>query len=505
MPLLTDRYADKIRGVLSCWDRVVLTGTIPEICYADAMARHLGKRGVRLFDFPKYAEPLRDEIRENAERIAREAGLKIDHNRRKDFRKEERIKEIVAQRGDHPGLVHIFSAMESCTSFRPWHDKQSHRTFLKHRKAQCIHYYFYFIDEELGLCYLRVPTWAPFRVQFYFNGHNWLAAQLNTKGVAHRLVDNAFFDIEDFAKAQEIVDRLSVKKVHRRLDRYASLYCPVIAHYSSGYHWSLMQVEYATDVVFHKQSDLQPIYEAMTRTVVHAVKADDVATFLGRKLTGNYQDEVGNDYHIRIQGTRIRHHMGSASIKMYDKLGQILRIETTSNDVGFFKHRRKVEHRDGTSEMKIAPVRKSIYSLPDLADLLGAANRRYLEFVSALDDPTEGIKKVRKLADRARENGRTYRGFNLFSADDLDLMLAISRGEHTITGFQNRQLRSLLGQKNAGQVSRMIKRLRLHGLVKKVAHRYKYYLTRFGRHVVTAALNLREMFVIPALTGENCP
>ena len=190
---------------------------------------------------------------------------------------------------------------------------------------------------------------------------------------------------------------------------------------------------------------------------------------------------------------------------MYDKMGQILRIETTSNDVGFFKHRRKVEHRDGTSEIKIAPVRKSIYSLPDLAGLLGAANRRYLEFVSALDDPTEGVKSVRKLADRARENGRTYRGFNLFSDQDLDLMLAISRGEHTISGFQNRQLRSLLGQKNAGQVSRMIKRLRLHGLVKKVANRYKYYLTRFGRRVVTAALNLREMFVIPALTGENCP
>ena len=107
MPLLTDRCADKIRGVLSCWDRVVVMGTIPDICYADAMARHLAKRGVRLFDFPKYAEPLRDEIRENAERIAREAGLKIDHNRRKDFRKEERIKEIVAQRGDLSGCSSI--------------------------------------------------------------------------------------------------------------------------------------------------------------------------------------------------------------------------------------------------------------------------------------------------------------------------------------------------------------------------------------------------------------
>ena len=109
-----------------------------------------------------------------------------------------------------------------------------------------------------------------------------------------------------------------------------------------------MQVEYATDIVFRRRDDLEPLYEALARTAIHTVKPGDVATFLGRKLTDQFQGEVGNDFHTRIEGTRIKHHMGRASIKMYDKLGVVLRIETTANDVTFFKHRRRVEHRDIT-------------------------------------------------------------------------------------------------------------------------------------------------------------
>ena len=174
------------------------------------------------------------------------------------------------------------------------------------------------IDEQLGLCYLRVPTWCPFRLQFYFNGHNWLARQLHKAGIGYQLLDNAFVRIDDFEAAQPIADGLSIRALHHALDQFARRYCPVVREFSVGYHWSLMQVEYATDIVFRRQCDLAPVYEAITRTAVHTVKAEHVATFLGRKLTGNYRDEIGNDFSTRIEGTRIRHHMGPASIKMYD-------------------------------------------------------------------------------------------------------------------------------------------------------------------------------------------
>jgi hypothetical protein len=185
---------------------------------------------------------------------------------------------------------------------------------------------------------------------------------------------------------------------------------------------------------------------------------------------------------------------------MYDKLGIVLRIETTANDVSFFKHRRKVVHKDGSSSMKVAPMRKTIYSLPVLRELMGAANRRYLEFISALDDPTSGLKDLLKISKRVRDaHQRSHRGFNLFDGQDLGLFEAIVAGELTISGFQNRHLRAMLPGKNSGQISRLLKSLRLHGLIMKRGKTYKYYLTKLGRRVVTTALKLRRLYVIPAL------
>lgn len=500
MNTFVERHAETIRGVLSCFDRVVITGTLPDLCHAGAMAQYLGARDIRLFDYPRWAEPFRDELRAHAERLAQESRLTIEFIRRgKDFRKEERIKRLVAQRGEHPGLVHIFSAMEPCPSFRPWHDKRTGKTSLKSTEAQCLHYYFYFIHPALGLCYLRVPTWAPFRLQFYCNGHHVLARQLDRAGIAYTLLDNAFVDMADWARAQTLADAWDVRRLHRQLDRLAATYCPVLRHFPAGVHWSLMQVEYATDVVFARQAEFQPLYEALTHTAIHAVKPAHVATFLGRRLTGAYQDEVGNDFSTRIEGTRIKHHMGWAAIKLYDKFGLIARVECTANDVTFFPHQRTVEHRDGTSEFKLAPVRKSIYSLPVLRDLLGAATTRYLDFLAALEDPRPGLRALEKIATPVHEGERSYRGFNLFHSPDLDLFRTILRGEFTISGFQARHLREHLPGLSGAQLSRLLKRLRLHGLLKKIGKRYKYYLTTLGRRVATTALKLRELVIIPML------
>jgi hypothetical protein len=499
---LLDRYGDQIAGVLSCWDRVVIQGTLPGLCFAEGMTKYLSAHDIRIFDYPRWAEPLRDQIRDNAERLAQQHGIAIEFVRKATFRKEERIKQVLAERGEHPGLVHILSAMEACSSYKPWHDKNTHRTFLKPDTGKCLHYYFYFIDEELGLTYVRVPTWAPFRLQVYFNGHNWLARKLAEAGIDYQLLDNAFVHIADLDAAQKLVEQLTAIKLHRALDRFAQRYCPVIRRLGVDYHWTLMQLEYATDIVFKKQRDLAPIYETLTRTAIHTVKPEHVATFLGRKLTGNYQDEMGNDFSTRIEGTRIRHHMGPASIKMYDKFGLVLRIETTANDVSFFKHHRKVEQRDGTASFKLAPVKKTIYSLADMRELMAAANRRYLDFLSALDDPSDGEHKLLKVCSTSIEQGRSYKGFNFFSADDAAVFHSLLRGEHYISGLRHADLREHLPDRSPSQISRLLKRLRVHGLLKRVGRTYKYYLTRLGLRVSVAGLAIKQLFLRPALADE---
>jgi hypothetical protein len=168
-----------------------------------------------------------------------------------------------------------------------------------------------------------------------------------------------------------------------------------------------------------------------------------------------------------------------------------------------FRHHRAVEHRDGTKETKLAPMQKTIYSLPPLREVLLAANRRYLAFLSDLTDPTAGVQRVERLAEPVRQEDRSYRGFNLFSADDLALFLALIRGEWQISGFRNASLRRLLSGRSGAQVSRLLKRLHGHGLIKKIGHTYKYYLTDAGRRVVLNALKLQHLVVIPSLTAAG--
>ena len=502
MELLTDRYADKIAGTLSCYDRVIIQGTLPGLCYAEGMTHYLKANGIRIFDYPQFTDPLRNELRDNAEQIAKDNNLEIEFIRKKNFRKESRIKAILEKRGNHPGLIHIFSAMEPCPSYKPWHNKKTHQTYLKYADGKCLHYYFYLIDDELGRCYVRVPTWCPFRLQIYFNGHNLLASSLQKQEIGYTLIDNVFTNIDSFAEAQKISDQLTVDRIHKKIDEFANKFCPVIKKFDLRYHWTIMQSEYATDIVFKRQADLQDIYGQLTRTAIHTVKPENIATFLGRKLHPNYQDEMGNNFNTRIEGTRIKHTMGPVSIKMYDKLGLVLRIETTVNKVSFFKHYRKVEHRNGTQSKKFAQMKKGIYSLSPLRELLSAANQRYLQFISAIDDMTAGVKKLNKLSNRIVKNDRPYKGFDFFSDDDQKLFEIIFRGEFNISGFQNKNIRQFLDNKNSGQISRLLKRLHVHGLIKKIGHTYKYYLSRFGQQVISMGLKLKELVIIPGLAAQ---
>jgi hypothetical protein len=498
--LLSEQYANDLDGVLSCYDRMVITGSLQPFCYAQGMTQYLYQHGIRIFDYAQFAEPLRDHIRENAEALAQANGVTIEFVRKKDFRKETRVQQILKKRGDQPGLVHILGAMEPCSSYRPWHDKATGKTYLKSDRSKCLTYYFYFMDEQLGLCYVRVPTWCPFRLQFYFNGHNWLANQLKQRGIAYKMVDNAFVHIADYTVANQLANEFDVETLHRRLDEFAQRYCPVVADLNLTYYWSIMQAEYATDLVFKRRDSLQAFYPHLLETLTHAVKPADIATFLGRKLNGNYQGEMGNRFNKRWLGTRLKHQMGPLSIKLYDKFRFILRIETTVNDVSFFQHHRQVHHRDGSTTTRWAPMKKTIHSLPALRELLFTANHRYLKFISAIATPQVGVAKLHKLAETKTENQHRHKGFNLFSEEDTGLFRTLLQGEFFVSGFTNKQLRNhYLANKSASQVTRLLKRLRVHGVIRKVGKCYKYYLTDFGREATAMALKLRELVVIPTL------
>ena len=155
---LEERYNDRLAGALNCYDRVIITGTLPTVCYADGMTGFLHANGIRIFAYPAFASELRDQVRAAAASVAEAAGVTIEHIAKSHIRKESVVAKVLEQRGDHPGLVHVISAMEACDAYKPWHDMQTHRNEVRPTSGKCLHYYFYFMNAELGLVYLRVPT-----------------------------------------------------------------------------------------------------------------------------------------------------------------------------------------------------------------------------------------------------------------------------------------------------------------------------------------------------------
>ncbi len=500
MELLTTKYTNKICGVLNCYDRIVLTGTLPVLSNAGHLTAYMYQHGIRIFDYAKFAEPFREQLKQNAQKLADESGITIEFIRKNNIRKESLVEAKLKQRGTHTGLVHVISVMEGCTTYKPWHDKVTHKTFLKYDQGKCLTYYFYFIDELLGLCYVRVPTWLPFKLQIYLNGHSWLSNELTKKNIGYTMADNAFIKIDDWEKAQQMSDNLSIEKLHKKLDSFAKKFCPVHEIFKQQYHWSIMQCEYATDIVFKKQEELKPIYDQLISNAIHTVKPENIVTFFGKKLHGKYEGELGNQYHVRIEGSRIKHSMNKSSIKMYDKFAHILRIETTTNDVTFFKHYREVIHRDGTSSQKEASMKKNIYSLKPLREIVSASNNRYLEFISAIEDHTIGHKKLEKATEPKTVEDRNYKGLNFFCKADKKIVLTLARGEFNIYGFRGKDLAKHLKQYSGDQLSRLFKRLTVHGIIKKIGKSYKYYLTSFGKEIITCSQKVVNMVMIPQLS-----
>jgi len=498
--LITEKYISSIWGILSCYDRVIVNGIAGKFGFAGGMTGFFYEKGLRIFDFAKIFTPLTEVIKGNAEKIAEENGIKIEYIRKSGaFRKDDRIAEIIKKRGSHEGLVHVFSSMELSMTYSPWHDKNTGKTYLVNDQTKCLHYYFYFIDRMLGLCFIKVPTIAPFKTTLYFNGHALLETKLKKRNIEYEKKDNAFTCISDFCEAQKLSDNIKVEDIHSAFDVFSARYCPLPEDWALHWNYTIGQVEYSMDIVFKNSETLEPVYENIIKTAMHTVTPEDIASFLGKRFSVLYEGEAGSRYNKRILGTRIKHQMGEISVKIYDKFGSVLRIEVTSNDVSKLQTFREVIKRDGTIETKMASVKKSIYSLFALTQIFKNTTRRYLEFVSSFDDPSEGLKKLDKVVEPVRENNRNYKGFNFFSKDDEKILVVISDGKFTLKGITNKELRTMLPEKSPGQLSRILKRLRLHGLIKKVGKTYKYYLSVLGRQVILAGLKFKNMSLIPNL------
>src|SRR5262249_40642703 len=132
-------------------------------------------------------------------------------------------------------------------------------------------------------------------------------------------------------KAQRIADRFARLNWPRILDRWTEQVNPLLRELFPNYpmHWVVDQAEYATDLLFTSRAALAGLYRALLDYAVRTFTPKDILRFLGRKWDRRFDDEVHTSYEDeRWFGTRIKHRMKHNWLKMYDKFGRILQIET---------------------------------------------------------------------------------------------------------------------------------------------------------------------------------
>ena len=491
------KHGAAITGTLSCFDRLLFKGHLA-LGYDQAMANFLLQRGIPFTRFKPFVLAQAERLKTHARALAEQTGRPWEYFE-SPVRKDQRARAIAERDGITAGLVCVFSTVEPCRTFRLAYAPG--RPTLRSAWRKCLFLYFYFIDPEFGLLHVRLQTWFPFTIHVYVNGHEWLARQLDQRGVRYRRLDNAFLWLEDPGRAQRLADRFATLPWPTILERLARRVNPLLRDLLAGfrYYWASHQAEYATDVLFTNRVALRDLYVRLLRHATLCLRAEDVLTFLGRKLHGRFAGEVMNDWKRRWPGARVKHWMKANWIKMYDKHGCVLRIETVINDPYEFKVRRRCG-RPGRRVLGWYPLPKGVAFLPRYAGVATAANHRYLDALAVVDDPAPGYRALDRLTQPVRDaHDRASRAFNPAAPSDLALFAAVLHGEHTLHGFRNRDVRTQLfgaraapDRRRSGQVSRLIKRLHLRGLVAKIPRSRRWRVTQLGHAVMSATIELRE-------------
>jgi hypothetical protein len=397
--------------------------------------------------------------------------------------------------------------VEPCRTFSfVW---KENKPFIKATKRKCLFLYYYFIDRELGLIHVKLQTWFPFRLQVYVNGHEWLARKLERHGVKFLKSENAFLRLEDLPRAQAFADRFATAPWLTTLHSYARRVNPLLGELLGPlqYYWATAQAEWSTDVLFKNRHELA---ELMPRLIEHSLlsfDASDVMNFLGRKLTGHFQGELVTDLAKselkgRLPGRRVKHRMKANWIKMYDKAGSVLRVETVINQPEEFRVRRRVR-RNGKRVTLWVPMRKGVAWLFRYRDVSLSCNLRYLNALAEVADPSAALRLLDRITTRRKSDaGRSLRPFNPLARADHHLFRALLAGEHFIHGFSNKQLRARLHdlavplpddeRRRSSYASRLLARLHLYGLVAKIPHSRRWRVSADGHRVMSSALRLRE-------------
>jgi len=508
------RYQDRVLGVLHGFDRLRLRGTLRQLYCSSVMEAYLSAQHILLKQFGELVQTTSGWIKEATCALAAKAGRPLVYVSSSAQSKEALAREIAQRDGVKEGLIAVLSCLEPCRSYSLRGNAQTKLLELRLEGRKCLHYYFYFEHPLFGFMHLRLQTWFPFQIDICLNGRHWLARQLDRAGVAYRKRENCLVWVEDLGKAQQLLDQQVQLNWTLELERLRQQCHPTAGRIARPlglhYYWSVSESEYASDVLFESPEALARLYPSLVHHAVSSFGSPDVMRFLGRtvptqtgRVPSNFKGEIVSDLKNRPEGIRVKHSLNGNSVKLYDKQGSVLRVETTVNRPKEFKAWRTSESGDkSASEPKRWRVlRRGVADMPRRAEVSRASNERYLTALASVSGSVPLFEWTREVCRPITRGGRRYRGLNPLSPEDGQLLETVSRGEFAINGLRNRDVRLRLWKGRANKieqrrrtarVGRKLALLRAHGLIRKVSGTHRYVVTDKGRTTMTALLAARR-------------
>ena len=511
MKTFLQRFGIKILGVLHGFDRIRFRGTRRFLANVVGMRHFLWHRQVLLKDFQAFAGKITAEVRRAAEGVAGKEGRPVEYLHNSTMDKEAWARQVAQRDGIRQGLVGVLKAVECCWSYEVGPNGAEKKLELRGKPSRCLHYYHYFMDPEVGLVYVRLQTWFPFTVHVGMNGREWLARQMDQIGLRYHRRDNCFAWIGDWGRAQQLMEEQLRTDWPRLLNRLLAQANPALGivdpSQATPYYWSMDAGEWASDLAFAAPSVLAELAPRLFRHAWLHFASGDVMRFLGNKTVteqgphGKFAGEVVSDLKRRVEGTRIKHRLNGNWIKMYDKQGSVLRVETVINQTRDMKVYRTKEGDEG-GEKSWQRLRKGVADIHRRAGISQAANERYVEALAGVDESRSLAELAAAVCQPVVWQGKRSRALNPLAAEDGQLLEAVNRGEFAINGFRNADLRGLLYAKLPGDeaeerrrsaaITRKLRLLRAHGLINKVAKTHRYQLSPHGRAVINALLAARK-------------
>jgi hypothetical protein len=459
-------------------------------------------------DFGKFAERLSKRIKEHGQRFAERHGRPWIYLQSSSVSKEDVARRVIQRDGIQQGLVCVLRCVEPCQSFHVRRNREHKKLELVPATRKCLFLYFYFVDREFGLMHVRLQTWLPMPIQVCLNGREYLACRLDRAGIGYEKGDNCFLRIDDVPRAQQILNDLEQRNWAAFLNAFARRLNPWLSSDNPlnlyGYYWTLRESEYATDVMFQSPAALARIYPGLVRHALSHFNCQDVMRFLGRRTNSRFNGEVTSNLKHRLEGIRVKHWVEENSIKMYDKQGSVLRVETTMNNPRRFKVRRAAT-RHGERCTAWIPLRKSIADLRRRVEICRAANERYFEALGVVGESSPTRHLIDPVSRRITRDGRPYRALRPVDPDEAKLFAVLLDASFLVQGFRNKDLRTRLvsnvgnepqsRRKASGRITRWLRLLRAHGLIRKVSTTSYYRVTQVGLNLMTTALKLRDLNV----------